>query len=621
MNRIVRHRPEEGKPLYDYHSVSSYSDCADRIICLSERDFNIILNALSTVEKAKTRVYVSRPGQNLFEIASSEQFGTFTTYITNIYERMGDYMACNEYLERIAISLETMVEEQDKQTLNLFDVLEAMGIEADPEQADLLEALQYILGLANIDLLPDFNIPKVEFLKSIGDWRFKGAIVNMMQDIAVSQRGQTVAQGGVDMAGIYDDLGDTVDKLLLPAGFVGKAIWLWNRIKPVDIPNWVGWLGGILGLTLGSIRNATYDVAQAIEELELGVTLPEMSPVINVECSQCGSTSGCGCSNDPSTGIVSGNTPIIDIQDTAPVEEPDREGDPPTGSGSWEEYDAAKCAWVNKILDDYKATLRNYGGFFGLVGGLTVAVITGVTLITIPPLGLAVLMAALGGILTIDIAAFAYFSQIADGLDDDPDLLCELYNSTTTDDMIGVLNAVLTEIIPSLPLMPPGVESRLIDACQAMNTNVLWSQAINHDGTIPSGYEETICDCGGDPIAFVTSFYCEATVISGEFVSGEEVTLESCLSGPEIIGAIRHQVAIQTTDYPTNATIEIVSISAGDYIVAWNDGSTPQTPETYGSAAATAGWVNPASALQVSRWTENVTTVPFTVTLKVTTIP
>lgn len=621
MNRIVRHRPEEGKPLYDYHSVSSYSDCADRIVCLSERDFNIILNALSTVEKAKTRVYVSRPGQNLFEIASSEQFGTFTTYITNIYERMGDYMACNEYLERIAISLETMVEEQDKQTLNLFDVLEAMGIDPDPEQADLLEALQYILGLANIDLLPDFNIPKVEFLKSIGDWRFKGAVVNMMQDIAVSQRGQTVAQGGVDMAGIYDDLGDTVDKLLLPAGFVGKAIWLWNRVKPVDIPNWVGWLGGILGLTLGSIRNATYDVAQAIEELELGVTLPEMAPVINVECSQCGSTSGCGCSNDPSTGVVSGNTPITDIQDIAPVEEPDRGGDPPTGSSSWEEYDAAKCAWVNKILDDYVQTLKNYGSLFSVLATLTIAVIAGMTLIIIPPVGMIVLMGAMGALLSVDISLFLYFTQIAEALEDDPDLICELYNSPTSDDMVSVIYNRLTTIIPALEGVSAFAEGQLLTACHAGNTNTLWAQAINHQGTIPPGYEETICDCGGDPIAFVTSAYCEATVISGEFVSGEEVTLESCLSGPEIIGAIRHQVAIQTTAYPANATIEIVSISAGDYIVAWNDGATPQTPETYGSAAATAGWVNSASALQVSRWTENVTTLPFTVTLKVTTIP
>lgn len=321
---------------------------------------------------------------------------------------------------------------------------------------------------------------------------------------------------------------------------------------------------------------------------------------------------GCGC-------VMSGDTDITETSDIPPVEEGDREGDPPPGNETWDEFDQHKCDQIHKILADYVATLRNYGGFFGLVGGLTVAVIVGVTLITLPPLGMALLMSALGGLLTIDITAFAYFTTIADEIEGDEDILCELYNSPTTDDMVGVMYALLTEIIPGLVGMPPGVESRLIDACQAMNTNTLWQPAIENGGLSPAGYEGSVCDCGGDPIAFITSFYCEATVLEGEFASGEETTIESCLSGSEIIGAIRHQIALQTIDYPANALMEIVSISAGDYIVSWNDGATPQTPETYGSAAATAGWTNSASALQVSRWTENVTTVPFTITVRITT--
>lgn len=327
-----------------------------------------------------------------------------------------------------------------------------------------------------------------------------------------------------------------------------------------------------------------------------------------------GSSSGCGC-------VMGGDTDLTETSDISPQSEPSREGPPPEGNATWEEYEANKCAWIHKLLDDYISTLRNYGGLFGMVGGLTVAVIVGLTLVTVPPLGLAILMAALGSLLLVDIGAFAYFTQIADELQGDENLLCELYNSTDTDEMRGVMYGKLTTIIPALPGIVPPIEASLLEACNSLMSNEMFNQAINNGGTAPEEWVGVTCDCGGPAIAFVTSAFCEATILEGEFSSGEEVTLESCLSGSEIIGAIRHQVAIQTIDFPANATIEIISISAGDYIVSWNDGATPQTPETYGSAAATAGWIEAASALQISRWTENVTTVPFTVTLKVTELP
>lgn len=401
--------------------------------------------------------------------------------------------------------------------------------------------------------------------------------------------------------------------LCLDKGIIEIARYLLNSRgswRTTYVKEYVGTIGYIMPTEteFQEIKNA---IAEANIDMASCDDIVTAINAINTTL-QSGAGGGCGC-------VMSGDTPIDQTGDVPDVTEPSPEGDPPAGNATWEEYYENKCNWIHKILDDYIATLRNYGGFFGLVGGLTVAVIVGVTLISMPPLGLALLMAALGGILTIDLAAFAYFTQIADELEADEDLICELFNSTSTDEMIGVLYAALTEIIPALTGMPPGVESRLLDACQAMNTNTLWQQAIENGGSSPEGYSE-VCDCGGPTVAFVTSAFCEATIISGEFTSGEEVTIESCLSGAEIIGAIRHQVAIQTIDYPVNATMEIVSISSGDYIVSWNDGSTPQTPETYGSAAATAGWTNSASALQVSRWTENVTTVPFTVTLRVTTI-
>lgn len=337
--------------------------------------------------------------------------------------------------------------------------------------------------------------------------------------------------------------------------------------------------------------------------------LAALQALVEKECCQSGGVGG-GSAGAGTTA------PNPSSQQTG---EEEREGDPPAGFASWEDYDNYACKMAAKIIDDIIVDLAQ-GGLLaaGIVSVQTLApILVGAFFTPVPFDEILVVAFLMIQILTIAISISELTSLLEDNKDD---LVCEILSGVDVESSIAAFTAKVVELCE---------EDGEISGFGTLGIKAA-SDLINSFATVGSfnriyekvAYElpEYECDCGGPVLAFVTSAFCEATVISGEFVSGEEVTIESCVSSSEILGAIRHQVAIQTIDYPANATLEIVSISAGDYIVSWNDGSTPQTPETYGSAAATAGWTNSASALQVSRWTVDVATVPFTVTLRVTAL-
>ena len=139
MTRIVRHRPSENKRLFSYPDLATYSDCDNLVICLSERSLNIILNSMTHIEEMKTRLYSSRDG-DLYTLADEAEFEDFRLWCSQVYNELGSWVMCNEYLERIAIALEEANQAADEQTLNLKDVFEAMGISPSESEADILEA-------------------------------------------------------------------------------------------------------------------------------------------------------------------------------------------------------------------------------------------------------------------------------------------------------------------------------------------------------------------------------------------------------------------------------------------------------------------------------------------------
>lgn len=445
--RWVRHRDSENKRLFPYQELSTYDDCEELIICLSERSLNIILNALKEVERMRTRVWTLREG-DLYFLADDSQFDDFRQWMSDVYNQLGSWVMCNEKLERIAVALETMQQQQDEQTIDLFDVLEALGIDAGESEADILEALQYILDLPGFPSL-NFKIPKVDLLGQISAWRFNGAILNLLEDISISQRGQTVAQGGVDMAAIYNTLGDTPDKLLLKGGYAGWAIYIWNRVKPKDIPVWYDFLSSILGAALGSIRGAAYDLVEAIENLDLAdvaTAIRESTDTTIVNCNNCTAGQLYDIVNDDEN-----QGPYAVVEDDS----------------GWMDYDEPPVSddttWAEpEFPDDQKCQGSRYivGWLIGFYGReewefseddnvLTLAEKFRQILAIVPPIGV-----ALSALSTIIGRTLAYLSSgqldifvtISEVLTDlEEDLVCAIYNADNPDDAREAFKQVLID--------------------------------------------------------------------------------------------------------------------------------------------------------------------------------
>lgn len=208
-------------------------------------------------------------------------------------------------LERIAVALEHLEAIETSQTVSLEDIVSQMEETTVGDVADLLEIFGFI-G----DIFPLFSIRLgvTDLLTTIGTMRYRSSMTNLLFDIAVSQRGQAVAQGGVDFAGAYDTVEDLVDVALLPSGIAGKLVWFWRQVAPAQVGSWLAWITSITGLLLGSIRGAAYDIGDKISTLgeSFGVEVVVNSPntinvpedAINVEisCAKCGQSQGlCGC--------------------------------------------------------------------------------------------------------------------------------------------------------------------------------------------------------------------------------------------------------------------------------------------------------------------------------------
>jgi hypothetical protein len=226
------------------------------------------------------------------------------------------------------------------EVVTLEEVIAEMDNSLLENLADLSEVLIFLK-----ELLPNWSlqIPITDLLEAFSLWRYRQSHINLLYDIAISQRGQAVAQGGVDGAAIYETLGDKMDELLAVGStsffgpLAGAATWLWLNIRPTKMSGWVDFFSSISGWLLGSIRGATYDVAEAIENLRTG------GMQVDVE----GDDFCCG------GGGVEGGTGTNFEQELA-----DPSGDPPAGS---DEPDAAivdrKCKAANLIVDELMTIL------------------------------------------------------------------------------------------------------------------------------------------------------------------------------------------------------------------------------------------------------------------------
>lgn len=442
--RIVRHQDREGKLLFHYPSYASFSDCDERIVCLSERDMEIILQSLQQIGQYRTRVWTTREN-DYYETVSDEQWGDWQNWVSDLATHLGGYMACNENLERIAIALESMLQGQDQQTVDLFDVLEALGLDPTEEEADILEALDYMLNLPHFGSLPSFKIPLANWISSYMESRYKSAHLQLLRDMSISQRGIAVAAGGVDFASLYDTMGETADSLLVKAGYVGKAYWIWRWIDNDQIPGWLGWLSTISGLVLGSIRGAAYDIEEAIQGLfgiEGAIQDQTLTSVIN--CNNCTTSDLYRHLSPPGQPTYVTVDEDSYWSDVAPPTSPNTDWNEPP-----EEVDY-KCQAANYIVDWLQAFYGN--SEWGLSSGdnlITLADKFASVLASIPPIG-----ATLSGLSSIIGLTLAYLSggstdifetvneKITDRKDD---LICALYGAETVEDARQVFKDIMIE--------------------------------------------------------------------------------------------------------------------------------------------------------------------------------
>ena len=122
-------------------------------------------------------------------------------------------------------------------------IIAAINGLADEDLKDSLRDWLEILNLLGL-VIPDINLSLG--LSGIMDlytqWKFRQTMTNLVEDMAISQRIMATAQMGTSGHSLYDALQEPAEALLLPAGWLGRAIWLWNRVKPSEVPAWVGWL-------------------------------------------------------------------------------------------------------------------------------------------------------------------------------------------------------------------------------------------------------------------------------------------------------------------------------------------------------------------------------------------
>lgn len=320
---------------------------------------------------------------------------------------------------------------------------------------------------------------------------------------------------------------------------------------------------------------------------------------------------GCGC-------VTGGDTEITDVND-GPTQEVPQPSDPlPPGFPTRPDYDDYRCKAAYWLIRQYVGTLRNWGGLAGMTGGLTVAVIVGLALLTIPPLGLTIILAALGTLLGINAGLFVNLTLIADAVEDDIDnLACQLYNAVDTSGAAFALYNAASLAINDLDLgaIAPTFET----ICQNLISNDACQALFVKNDEIDALPNEDCSSCESGPMAVLSGQYCTETILSGDFSEDTDTEILSCLSVGQIEGAVRHQVGMNGATYPANIRWTIVDATPNSYIALHNIGTNPQPVETFGNAAALIGQTWDASALQIAGWlTPND---QFTIIVRVETIP
>lgn len=312
---------------------------------------------------------------------------------------------------------------------------------------------------------------------------------------------------------------------------------------------------------------------------------------------EAGGAGGCGC-------VGEGGTDVTDVNDGASEDVPQPGGTLPPGFSTFSEFDTYRCKAAWSVFRNYVGTLRNWAGLSGLVGGLTLAVITGLLLLTVPPAGLMLILAAMGILVGVDIGLLSTLSAIADGLEADEDnIVCNIYSAATTEDAVTALRSAANDVIAGLSL--GALESTFQQITSNLISNDAMAVLTTKDATINALPEEDCSECEGFAVWSRNATICDSTLVSGTFQDGQVTVVESCI-GP-FFGDSRAGMNFNSfpgSFYPGNRRVTITDIDNPSghtfYVTYLVDGTSPVTNEM--SEAALNGHVFSAiSDLQITR--------------------
>jgi len=228
-------------------------------------------------------------------------------------------------------------------------------------------------------------------------------------------------------------------------------------------------------------------------------------------------SSGCGC-------VGSGDDDITGLTPPPSESIPGGSSVPP-GFSNRSEYDEHRCGVARKYVEDYIQTLRNWATLSGTVAVLTVAVMVGLSLLVLPPIGIMVVLGALGALVAIDVGLLSNLSLIADAIEEDIDtVVCHIYSASSTEAAVNVFRTDVQAILTELDLDTP-------ETYQLITDNMVSTEQMN--GLNDPAAETAAADCSEClPDIMVLTPYSGtiATLIDGDFAIGGNPEIEAVVS-------------------------------------------------------------------------------------------
>lgn len=447
----------------------------------------------------------------------------------------------NEYLERIAIALEA-IEENQASTITWQQMLD------DLEATLGIGNAFYLLAKAFSDMFPSLkNIKLDPWPLVVATWRtrtFEAPLLASLVGMNTSLAAMAAATVG----------GKTMELVRTIATVFGSVNALYAEIRDAILGDF-----NVLDFLL-SLINAFIPDAEGGDggpdpdaDPENRILVQTTNNVINNQSLSvdCGG-GGCGC-------IADGGTDIQDVNDSANTPIPGPADPLPPGFPTRPDYDEYRCTAAYYIIRSYIGTLRNWGALTGVTGALTVALIASVVLLIIPPIGLAIIVGALAGLAAIDLTLFSNLTTIANDLENIiDDIACDLYDAADTSAAVAVISNAADSIIDGLALGSNTDTFKTI--CQNLISNEACKLLFEKDPVVEALPSEDCSGCGVPPLWQVEPVGGQfPTVVSGDL--GTSAVIQSAYA--DLFGAFRNFVTVATTTHPANLYVKIISIPEG----------------------------------------------------------